>query len=182
MPAASLPVAAPTAPGAVARARRRAAQTTNASAAAASGPAAAAAAASRRRLARSPTPTPSSFLPLLGPVRRRAGPPPATAPTAAATTPAAPRTDLAALFAAEPPPGGFQAPRELSRRFGVEGFVEFYSGEGGLPLAFLHHPSGHSVEVYLQGATVTRWLDGARRDLLMPPRADAVFRRGAAIR
>lgn len=180
MPAASLPATAP-APavtGAAARARRKGAQTN----------VAAAAAASLRRLGRLPPPPPTPALhPHLcrGPLNDRR-PPTVVAARAAASAPSisAPTApaDLPALFAREAPPGGWQQPQDLSSRFGVEGFVEFYAGEGGLPLCFLHHPSGHSVEVYLQGATVTRWLDGARRDLLMPPRPDAAFRLGAAIR
>jgi hypothetical protein len=106
----------------------------------------------------------------------------ATKLTATAAPTTAPAADLATLFAAHAPAStGPQSPEQLTARFAVQGFVEFARGEGGLTLALLHHPCGHTVEVYLQGATVTRWLDGARRDLLMP-RPDATFRRGAAIK
>jgi hypothetical protein len=176
MPAFSLPAtAAPAAPG-VAAAHARQQRPGATAAAAASGPG------RRRRPAfgRRPPSTPTQ--PLGRPSSIRLPIPPAAAAAPTAPSPQTTSDNLTARFAAEAPPGGFQTPRELARRFGAEGFVEFYSGEGGLPLAFLHHPSGHSVEVYLQGATVTRWLDGARRDLLMPPRAGAAFRRGHAIR
>jgi len=131
----------------------------------------------RRRRRSAPRPAAASSA---APGRAR---PPAPARASPAPSPPAPSApprgaDLAALFASDSPS---QAPAQLRERFGVEGYVEFYTGEGGLPLCFLHHPSGHSVEVYLQGASVTRWLDAGRRDLLMP-RPDAVYRRGAAIK
>jgi glucose-6-phosphate 1-epimerase len=62
----------------------------------------------------------------------------------------------------------------LNATYGLPSFVEFYVGEGGLPAAYLLHPRGHTAEVYLHGATVTRWLDDAGANLLFL-RPDAVF-------
>ncbi|WIA17434.1 hypothetical protein OEZ85_014284 [Tetradesmus obliquus] len=68
----------------------------------------------------------------------------------------------------------------LNAEHGVEDFVEFYEAAGGLPAVYLMHPRGHTVEIHLQGATITRWLKEDGTDLLFT-RSDAVFEEGEAI-
>eukprot|EP00775_Hariotina_reticulata_P014500 gene14500-14625_t len=60
----------------------------------------------------------------------------------------------------------------LNRKHGLEGFVEFYqAGPAGLPAAYLMHPKGHTLEIFLQE-------DG--RDLLHL-RSDASLEPGESI-
>jgi hypothetical protein len=45
----------------------------------------------------------------------------------------------------------------LNEQHGATGFFEFYqSAASGQPVAYLMHPSGHTLEIQLQGATITR--------------------------
>eukprot|EP00879_Flechtneria_rotunda_P027491 GHRR01029453.1.p1 GENE.GHRR01029453.1~~GHRR01029453.1.p1 ORF type:complete len:579 (+),score=190.72 GHRR01029453.1:283-2019(+) len=69
----------------------------------------------------------------------------------------------------------------LNAEHSIEGFVEFYqSAAGGLPVCYLMHPRGHTLEIHLQGATITRWLQPDGTDLLFM-RSDAEVEAGAPI-
>lgn len=46
---------------------------------------------------------------------------------------------------------------ELNKDHGGQGFFEFYqSAVSGQPVLYVMHPRGHTLEVQLQGATITR--------------------------
>lgn len=52
-----------------------------------------------------------------------------------------------------PPPARTPCPsyiRQLNDSHGIDGFVEFYMAEGGLPACYLFHPSGQTLEIILQ--------------------------------
>ncbi len=66
-----------------------------------------------------------------------------------------------------PPPNSYI--KKLNDDHGIDGFVEFYMTESGMPACYLFHPSGQTLEVMLQGATVHRWLDVNGRNLLFNP-------------
>jgi hypothetical protein len=52
----------------------------------------------------------------------------------------------------------------LNKEHGLPGFFEFYlSAASGQPVLYLMHPRGHTLEVQLQGATITRYGHRARR-------------------
>jgi len=50
-----------------------------------------------------------------------------------------------------------------------------------MPACYLFHPSGQTLEVHLQGATVRRWLDVQGKNLLFNP-PDEELRPGMPIR
>ena len=39
---------------------------------------------------------------------------------------------------------------ELNEKHGLRGLVEFYEAEEGQPACYILHPSGHTLEIYLQ--------------------------------
>ena len=73
-----------------------------------------------------------------------------------------------------------QTATELQREFGIEGSVEFGSGEGGLPCVVLSHACGAEATVYLYGACVASWIQPGGHEVLYV-RPDAVFDRSKPI-
>lgn len=62
---------------------------------------------------------------------------------------------------------------ELNRHYGIGESVVFVDGNGKLPKAILRDASGHELEVYLYGSTITAWKTPKGRDLLyLSPKAD----------
>eukprot|EP00878_Enallax_costatus_P015430 GHUV01016163.1.p1 GENE.GHUV01016163.1~~GHUV01016163.1.p1 ORF type:complete len:265 (+),score=53.69 GHUV01016163.1:456-1250(+) len=68
----------------------------------------------------------------------------------------------------------------LNQEHGIEDFVEFHQADGGLAAAYIMHPNGHTLEIHLQGATITRWLTPEGRDLLFT-RSDVTYAPGVPI-
>jgi hypothetical protein len=57
---------------------------------------------------------------------------------------------------------------QLNAQHGAEGYFEFYEeGGSGQPVAYLMHPRGHTLEIQLQGATITRCGRAAGGGLLL---------------
>jgi len=69
----------------------------------------------------------------------------------------------------------------LNAAHGVQGFVHFEAGEGGLPKAVLTNPAaGSKLEVYLYGAHITSWTTSHGEQLFMSKKS--IFGQGKAIR
>lgn len=69
----------------------------------------------------------------------------------------------------------------IKKELYIEGFVNFESGEGGLPKAVLTNPSTASkLEVYLYGAHISSWVTKNGEHIFMSKKA--IFANGKAIR
>lgn len=70
---------------------------------------------------------------------------------------------------------------DLNASFGKEDAIRFTGGESGWCKALMKERGGHTLELYLYGATITRWRDPSSKDLLFTS-SKAVFAGGKAIR